>query len=227
MTDVLLIFTVEHPHRWFSVIFLSFNATLFRDGLSPFAVLRLRLNPFKRLCAHSGWLLRLLSSERATLPRTKNNTRFSPKCLLQLKGSRPWAALCSRCLSPNQFLCVTWPTLSLYLAGQNSQSNVNGITRTHTQKKKSNEAMLVMNPHHHAQACQEITQLVLWSWLIGKRRCCIFLLRFQLSVTSYVRSHIKRIEPSRVFSFHMHGSCSTSSKSLIEMQLSHIFILFA
>lgn len=86
--------------------------------------------------------------------------------------------------------------------------------------------MVVMNPQHHAQACQEITQLVLWSWLIGKRRCWIFL-RFQLSVTSYVRSHIKRIEPSRVFSFHMHGSCSTSSKSLIEMQLSHIFILFA
>lgn len=89
--------------------------------------------------------------------------------------------------------------------------------------------MLVMNPHHHAQACQEITQLVLWSWLIGKRRCWIFFffLRFQHSVTSYVRSHIKRIEPSHVFSFHMHGSCSTSSKSLIEMQLSHIFILFA
>lgn len=37
-----------------------------------------------------------------------------------------------------------------------------------------------------------------------------------------MRSHIQQIEPGPVFSFHMHGSCSTSSKSLIEMQLSPI-----
>lgn len=115
--------------------FFSFNATLFRDGLSPFAVLLLGLNPFKRLCAHSGWLLRLLSSERATLPRTKNNTRFFPQSAFsswrvldpKLRYVVGASRQTSSSASPDPLSHSTWP--------DKTARATSTASHTHTKKK--------------------------------------------------------------------------------------------
>lgn len=140
MIDVWLLLAKEHMALWlFYICLFGFfggeeGSLVFFLLTPPFVgQLRSELNPFKRLCPRTRWLLRLLSSERKTLTWTKNNRgifrsrRRSAFSFLRVLD--PWAALFGWRLSPNQFSCITWPTLSGHSrAGQNSPSSVSGIT---------------------------------------------------------------------------------------------------